>query len=311
MFKIFYDTLVRPKKIVNHVDEKKPLKFFGFILLTIIILVLPSLIINILSTTISDEELATVVETIESVDDINYKIENNKLICTTESAEPVVLRFPPNSFILTFVALGFEKPIYVIFSAEDVNYEKLVVEDSSYVVLLLNDHVEVLNYKKPQVVNGQTNLSGNVFEQQADNEQLIKSFAYDTYNLNFNKSEVSDTRLNTDLYYFCDFLYGKLDSKYILLTSFSILFTVLQNLIISIATTLLITGLFFRFMGVPFKKMLKITFLCYTPYVVGSSLSVCFGISAFSIIGEIIALIYTYRVMRTYSMIIILKKRSE
>ena len=308
MFKIFFDTLARPRHIIDHVDEKPAIKFIGFLILTAIILVLPSITLNLGSFHFPDDEQKLVINEIRKADDIEYKIENNQLIYTgTNTQSNQTLKFENYAFLVTLTSINIPTTTYVVFSESGENYLKNIDNENAVIVLLTKNMVKIISHYKQPDKSGMTTLVATSSKE----DRIIKEFKYDTYNVNFNKSEENKTVFENNIYFFCDYLYDQLKTKYLILSTSTLIIMIVRNLLISIATTLLITGLFFRFMGVPFGKMLKIVFLCYTPYVLGSALAVCFGVDFLAILGEVIALFYTYRTMKTYSLLLLLKKGVE
>jgi len=303
MFKIFYDSLFKPRNIVNHVDEKPKIKFVGFMIFTLILLVLPTVILSIFNYNISNDDVKYIKDQLNKKT-ICHKIEDNNLIYTGyemyESCD--VIKLDGEEINYGYSLGPFMTPIYVVFSNSDVLYSNFITEEIAYIVKIENSDVLICSYYNKSTQNGVTKLANDQYV------TIVRSFKLDVNDIDFNKEEASGQAFSTSLYGFCNFIYKKATPNFFALLITSRVFITILNLFLSIMFTVAIMGLFFRFMGIPFKAVVKIVFLCYTPYVVGSMLSVCFDTSIISYIAEIISLVYTYKVMRNYSLLMILKR---
>ncbi len=300
MFKIFYDSLFKPKNIVNHVDSEPKRKFIGFLILTLLLLIIPSSLINIFSNKFTNEENEKIIGEIKKVDPILYKIVDNKLVYTG-SGPSQVQHFIVDKNDISITSLNMKvKCIYFLFSLDYDNVVLSNIEDTCYIVLLSEEKVDIIYHQGVKKVNGAVNLASN----ENSNDLVIKTIKYECSAVNFNYTEVEDKYLySTNVYNFCSLIYNQLDTKYVMIMTLYVASNLVMNLLLSIVVTIAILGLFFRFMGVPFGKVIKITFLSYTPYVIGTLLSICFGSYLLSALGEMIALFYTYRTMKTYSLL--------
>ena len=241
MFKIFFDTLARPRHIIDHVDEKPAIKFIGFLILTAIILVLPSITLNLGSFHFPDDEQKLVINEIRKADDIEYKIENNQLIYTgTNTESNQTLKFENYAFLVTLTSINIPTTTYVVFSESGENYLKNIDNENAVIVLLTKNTVKIISHYKQPDKSGMTTLVATSSKE----DRIIKEF------------KENKTVFENNIYFFCDYLYDQLKTKYLILSTSTLIIMIVRNLLISIATTLLITGLFFRFMGVPFGKML-------------------------------------------------------
>lgn len=219
---------------------------------------------------------------------IEYKIEENRLVYTgTNENKLQYVRI--NSDAVNLVALKNKvKSFYLIFSLKG-NYSFEEINEDCYAIVLEEDKMKLISHSQK-------------------NDEIIKELKYECGNVNFNYLENDKYVFNNDVYNFCNSIYKHVNKDYVVYTvGFNIL-AMLVNLVISIGSVLLILGLFFRFMKVPFGKMVKITLLSYAPYVVGIILTIFFDSNIFSYIGEAIALFYTYRTMKNYSLLRLLLK---
>ena len=317
MFKIFYDSLFRPKNIVDHVDEKSNSKFVGYLILTLLLIVLPIFLINIFSSKLSTGENKAIVEGIKAVEPIQYKIENNKLVYTGAGITPKTQQFKINSksISLTATAITFDTKalsteyIYFVFSTID-DQGLSSIGETCYVVSLKENGVDIIFHNGTKNVQGAENLS--IWGNNSSGDKIVKSLPYSSKDVNFNYTEVTDKYLfSSNIYNFFSTIYDRLDTNYIITASVIVIVNNIGSIIINMAILIVLLYAVFRIMRVSFGKIVKISFLCFTPYVLGVVLSMCFNSNLVMIIGEIVTFIYIYRTLRNYSLLKILQENNE
>lgn len=315
MFKIFYDSLFRPKNIVNHVDEKSNSKFVGYLILTLLLIVLPIFLINIFSNKLSTGENKAIVEGIKAVEPIQYKIENNKLVYTGASITPKTQQFKINSKSISLTNITFDTKalsteyIYFVFSTID-DQGLSSIGETCYVVSLKENGVDIIFHNGTKNVQGAENLS--IWGNNSSGDKIVKSLPYSSKDVNFNYTEVTDKYLfSSNIYNFFSTIYDRLDTNYIITVSVFVIANYIGNIIINMAILIVLLYAVFRIMRVSFGKIVKIAFLCFTPYVLGVVLSMCFNSNLVMIIGEIVTFIYIYRTLRNYSLLKILQENNE
>ncbi|MGM9899681.1 MAG: hypothetical protein ACI32E_03760 [Bacilli bacterium] len=315
MFKIFYDSLFRPKNIVDHVDEKSNSKFVGYLILTLLLIVLPIFLNNIFSNKLSTGENKAIVEGIKAVEPIQYKIENNKLVYTGASITPKTQQFKINSKSISLTTITFDTKalsteyIYFVFSTID-DQGLSSIGETCYVVSLKENGVDIIFHNGTKNVQGAENLS--IWGNNSSGDKIVKSLPYSSKDVNFNYTEVTDKYLfSSNIYNFFSTIYDRLDTNYIITVSVFVIANYIGNIIINMAILIVLLYAVFRIMRVSFGKIVKIAFLCFTPYVLGVVLSMCFNSNLVMIIGEIVTFIYIYRTLRNYSLLKILQENNE
>ena len=137
MFKIFYDTLARPREIVNHVDNKSKGKFIGFIILLILLLVIPYFISQIEAYNFSSEEARNVSYYMLDSEPVEYEIKEGRL-SYTGSGDPVVSNVKVDKDTILLIDL----PVYFVFSLDGSNYD--VNKENAYIILFKETEIEIL-----------------------------------------------------------------------------------------------------------------------------------------------------------------------
>lgn len=299
MFKIFYDSLFRPRNIVNHVENEPKRKFIGFLLLTLLIISVPFILINVFSSKFSNNENELIISQIKSFEPIEYKILDNKLVYTGEGDAPTQkVKIDKNSITLTISNANIEC-IYLVFSLNE-NQGLSSIEEASYVISLKENNIDVIYHPGNSKTSGSIDLAFNKNKE----SKLIKQINYECGNLNFNYKEVKDKNVySIGIYNFCNSIYKKLDTRFIIVTTLITIGYIVISLVVDLLITVALLSFFFRVLNVPFGKIIKISFLCYTPAVIATVLAFCFGSNFIAIIGEVISLIYTYRTIKSYSLL--------
>lgn len=315
MFKIFYDSLFRPKNIVDHVDEKSNSKFVGYLILTLLLIILPIFLINIFISKLSTGENKAIVEGIKAVEPIQYKIENNKLVYTGAGITPKTQQFKINSKSISLTAITIDTKtlstdyIYFVFSTID-DQGLSSIGETCYVVSLKENGVDIIFHNGTKNVSGAENLS--IWGNNSSGDKIVKSLPYSSKDVNFNYTEVTDKYLfSSNIYNFFSTIYDRLDTNYIITASVIVIVNNIGSIIINMAILIVLLYAVFRIMRVSFGKIVKISFLCFTPYVLGVVLSMCFNSNLVMIIGEIVTFIYIYRTLRNYSLLKILQENNE
>lgn len=315
MFKIFYDSLFRPKNIVNHVDEKSNSKFIGFLILTVILLILPTFLINIFSSRLSIGENKAIVDGIKMVEPIQYKIENNKLVYTGSDLTPKTQQFKINSKSISLTAITTDTKVlntnYIYFTFSTNNDQGLSsILETCYVVALKEDGVDIIFHYGTKNISGAENLA--IWGNNSSGDKVVKTLPYECKDVNFNYTELTDKYLfSSNIYDFFSTIYDRLDTAYIFTASFIMIANNVGSVILNMVILVILLYAVFRIMRVSFGKIIKIAFLCYTPYILGIVLSMCFGGNLIMIIGEIVTFIYIYRTLRNYSLLKLLQENTE
>ena len=303
MFKIFYDTLARPREIVNHVDNKSKGKFIGFIILLILLLVIPYFISQIEAYNFSSEEARNVSYYMLDSEPVEYEIKDGRL-SYTGSGDPVVSNVKVDKDTILLIDL----PVYFVFSLDGSNYD--VNKENAYIILFKETEIEILYRPFIEVENdGSGNgdkiqLSSSIYDEMyPKEEQSLKTFTYEDLNINLNYSACFKDEYYLRIYNIGSLIYNEIKWDLILDTA---VFTVLVNVVsffMNVLFTAIIFKFLFRVLGLNFKTILKIAILCSTIYVVGFVIGYLYNLQLVSLVCEFLSMIYTYRVMKQYAIL--------
>lgn len=303
MFKIFYDTLARPREIVNHVDNKSKGKFIGFIILLILLLVIPYFISQIEAYNFSSEEARNVSYYMLDSEPVEYEIKDGRL-SYTGSGDPVVSNVKVDKDTILLIDL----PVYFVFSLDGSNYD--VNKENAYIILFKETEIEILYRPFIEVENdGSGNgdkiqLSSSIYDEMyPKEEQSLKTFSYGDLNINLNYNEGFKDEYYLRIYNIGSLIYNEIKWDLILDTA---VFTVLVNVVsffMNVLFTAVIFKFLFRVLGLNFKTILKIAILCSTIYVVGFVIGYLYNLQLVSLVCEFLSMIYTYRVMKQYAIL--------
>ncbi len=313
MFKIFYDTLVRPKQIVKHVDGSSKWKFFGFICLLILLLVIPSFVNQISAYSFSNQEAHNIVEYILDEEPLEYEIKDGKLLYTGDGdADFRYVKIEKDEILMAVI------PVYLVFSLDsnEIIENKLdeVVEEDSYIAVFQESEIRLLFWpgKKTSndnnVNNDRVELAGLLDTLPTEKEEL-KKLSYDNISSNLNYEKVYEKYYYLEVYKVGSLIYENVKWDLILETAFLSILLNVVSFFLTLIFDVILMGFIFRFMGLKFKTVLKIATLCSTTYVVGSVIGYLFGLSFVAYICELIPFIYTYNVMKQYTIIQMMSKR--
>lgn len=303
MFRIFYDTLVRPKTIVNHVDCKKG-KFIGFILILIILFMIPCVLaVNSYIKYTSDEALI-MAQYILDEEPIEYEIKDGKMTYTGSGEESVrFVELPISNANAIYVQnpslTVLDKPIYLVFSLDGLGYE--VNKEEAYLIVFKESEIEII-YRPYKVVDGAVSTAG-LNKQKLDEEHTVKTISYGDLEMDFNYNNSYKKNYYLKLYNVGNLIFNSFSKDLIVYEVISLLIDNVINFLGGILITVLLIGLIYRFKGVKFFKVVKIAILCSSVHVVGIVLANLYNIYIIGFIGEFLAFIYTCRVLRQYAII--------
>lgn len=297
MFKIFYDTLVRPKEIVNHVDSKSKGKFIGFIIILILLMIIPYFIAQIDGYSFTGQEAENIASYILGEKPLEYEIKDGSLIYTG-SGDANVRNVRVEKDEISLITL----PIYLVFSLDGSGYE--VNEENAYIAIFKEKEIEII-YRPYKKVDGATKLSeidyyGMMYPEE---ETSLTKLSYENINVNLNYTSGYKDEYYLNIYTVGSMMYNQIKWDLILDNA---LFTIIMNVVsffMSIIITVIMASFLFRFMGLKFKTIFKIATLCSTIYVVGYLLGYLYNFQLISLIGEFLSIVYTYRVMKQYAII--------
>lgn len=299
MFRMLVDSMVNPKGIANYVDDKKKRRFVEFIFVLVFLLLIPTIISLNKAVVFSNSETNSIISSLKENSTIDYKIEDGKLIYTGDCEEQVQsIKFENTAFLLT------DLPVYAVFSLSGNDYK--VNDEAGYVILFKETSVDVIY--TPYIDTGNDEMP-NVFKALSNEvERKVKSISYDNLSVNFNYLESSKNSYFNQIYSVGALIYNNLKLRVVLENSLINFISALIYFSANMFFTVLIIRLCFRNSGVSFGKTLKIVILTSMPYAMGSLIGYLYDLVFLTYIGELISLIYTYRVFMYY---VVLKKMNE
>ena len=298
MFTIIYDTLARPSRIASHVDEKPFRKFLEFIVVMLLLALAPVIFAQAKSITFSNYETKQIINAINHEAPLQYQIKDGKMVYTGEGEnKDRSFKFEANTFNMSAY------PVYIIFSLDGTGYQ--VNTEAAHMVILKENEIEIRycpEAYKASNSNGATLLAGlsSMFKEK---EEVVKTIKYDKLNINFDKTVISEKKLFSDIYTVGNTIYGKLKWGLIFNSVALSISYIAGSFISTIAISILLMFLLFKFFGVRFRKVIKIALLCCTPYVVFNLIAYLYDNSIFVYAGEILTIFYIYKSMRTYALI--------
>lgn len=295
MFRMLVDTLISPKAIACHVDEKKKRRFVEYIFVLILLLMIPTILSLNKVVKFSNDETTSITTSFKANEAVLYKIENGKLIYTGEGNSKVQFVKVKNAdFLLT------DLPVFVCFSLDGVGYE--VNDETGYIILFEETEIKVI-YRPYKKQEGAEKLSG-IFDLLENNvEETVKTISYGDLKVNFNYLESNNNVYFNEIYAVGEHIYSKLKLKIVLENA---LYSLISNVITFVSSTfftVLLIRIFFRNLGVSFGKTIKIAFLTSMPYVMCYLLGYLYDFMFLTYIGELITLAYTYRTLMYYALI--------
>ncbi len=302
MFRMLVDSMVNPKGITNYVDDKKKRKFVEFIFLLAFLLLIPTIISLNKAVVFSNSETNSIISTLKENSTIDYKIDDGKLIYTGDGESKVQsIKFDDTAFLLT------DLPVYVVFSLSGTDYK--VNDEDGYVILFKETSIDVIYAPYIDTENEDITNAFKAFSKEV--ERKVKNISYDNLSVNFNYLESSKNSYFNQIYSVGAFIYNNLKLRVVLENSLINFISALIYFSANMFFTVLIIRLCFRSSGVSFGKTLKIVILTSMPYAIGSLIGYLYDLVFLTYIGELISLIYTYRVFMYYVLLKKIKERGD
>lgn len=296
MFRIFYDTLVKPKAIVNHVDSKSKGKFIGFVILLILLQIIPFFIAQVQVYSFTNQEAENVSYIMQKNESVEYSIKDGKLVYNG-NGDPVVqsIKIDKDKLLLSTL------PVYLVFSLDGTGYE--VNDENGYIIIFQENSIDI-KYRPYKKTDGATKLAGiyDAFLYPTEESQL-HNISYGDLNVDLNYANGYKNNFYLEVFKVGSVIYNDLKWDFILQESFITIFSNVAAFFLNVLFTAVIMFLFFRYMGLRFKTIFKISILCSTIYVVGYVLAFLYNFTLLSYILEFVAMIYTYRTMKQYAIL--------
>lgn len=294
MFRMLVDTLISPKAIAYHVDEKKKRRFVEYILVLVVLLMIPTILSLNKVVTFSNDETTSITTSFKASDAVLYKIEKGKLIYTGDgTSKTQSVKIKNADFLLT------DLPVFVCFSLDGAGYE--VNDETGYVILFKETEIKII-YRPYKKQEGAEKLFSVLDLFEKDVEKTVKTISYDDLKVNFNYLESNSNTFFNEIYETGEHIYSKLKLKIVLENAIYSLVSNVVNFVASTFFTVLLIRIFFRNLGISFGKTIKIAFLSSMPYVMCYLLGYLYNFMFLTYIGELITLAYTYRTLMYYAL---------
>lgn len=254
MYQKIKNSLLYPKEIAKSYQDK----VIGFLIFLIVLVSLPFILHFCVNGFITSSDIRNVKMAFYNEKTIEYRIENNTLV-------PYDVTTPNNYIVIEEKELGvafISKPEEKVEVVESI----IIVFEEDGVYLTL-PYVGGMSYK----VATYENLNNLDFKdaKSLENNEFWKAIL---------------TQVNDIFDEFKPFLYPGVIIVIIIQMAMQVLFGILMNTIILL--------IFERTSNVKFREVFKNCTVAFFPYIIGIILSIAFGITALTSIGNIIAFVY-------------------
>lgn len=275
----FTDSLIHPKRIVNHIGSTK--KTIFYFLFLVILFVFPNLVYVIGTGGVGKDDINYVVEMISSAESIPYKINNNELIYTGEGeSETIIVNSSTSQIAIMFTdstsnnlknafsdgiknKSNVTSPIIIIFSKEKISVGLGISSGtfSNIKSLASYQSVEVGQLDFEKISNtAEQNLLGKIF-----------------------LTIIDEYKTNLTLIFLPSILIGGI-----------------INLFILLLIPALICFIFNKALNIKFGTILKIAIYSFTPFVVATLISLGNSSSILAMIFEFVSLVYLFISISSY-----------
>lgn len=303
MYTKFKECLLKPNCISKYVNDKKSRHILYFLLL-VLLYILPTITPMISSKSVDSTKMEQIVSDIAKADLIEYELkynDNGNLILSSKSsvAKPTYAVLE-NAVNEVDVVLLFNETALPL---KEYRLSNQLVGVSALYVQFTKENVHIFS----TVYQGANNIVNNNIQEVStlrfETKEIIKT--YDELNftpVDFTKVKENKVRFSITLDKLLSSSYKKFKAIALLVM---IPFTYIQGIIIFLLEAMMF-AFFIRILNlkslVPFKKLLTIVILTYTPRVVFNIVSLVWSSSLIYFIGEIISIIYLFIAMNNYQM---------
>lgn len=273
------DSLIRPKRIVDHIGSTK--KTILYFLLLAILFVFPNLVYVITTGGIDKSDINYLVEMISSAESIPYKIDNNELVYTGDGESQTIIVNSKSSEIAVMFTnatrnnlknafstaikdkTSISSPIIVIFSKEEISIGFGVSRGA------FSNLKTLMNYQKTDVNQLDFEKIKNIDEQNL----LGKIFL----------SIVDEYKTELTIFLVPSLIIGGIINLFILLLIPS-----------------LICFIFNKSLNIKLGTIIKMAIYAFTPFVIATLISLGDTSSILAMIFEFISLIYLFISISSY-----------
>lgn len=303
MYTKFKECLLKPNCISKYVNDKKSRHILYFLLL-VLLYILPTITPMISSKSVDSTKMEQLVSDIAKADLIEYELkynDNGNLILSSKSAvSKPAYAILENAVNEVDIVLLFNETALPL---KEYHLSNQLVGASALYVQFTKENVHIFS----TVYQGANNIVNNNIQEVStlrfETKELIKT--YDELNftpIDFTKVKENKVRFSIALDKLLSTSYKKFKAIALLVM---IPFTYIQGILLFLLEAMMF-AFFIRILNlrslVPFKKLLTIVILTYTPRVVFNIVSLVWSSSLIYFIGEIISIIYLFIAMNNYQM---------
>lgn len=276
----FVDSLIHPKRIVDHIESKT--KTIFYFLFLVILFVLPNIVYVFTTGGIDKTDINSIIESINNEDTIPYEIINNELVYNGIGDEQAVLTKTNSTQIAVLFTSLTDNELSKAFSSALTTKTDLM---SSPIILIFSKNGISLGM-------GISSATFRSFKSLATYEKI------NCGNLNFATISTIDTQNKLSTIFLS--LVDEYKSTLIALLVPSLIIGGIINLLILIFIPTLICYIFNRGLNVKFGIIFKLAIYSFTPFVIATLISLGNSGSILAMIFEFISLIYLFISMSSY-----------
>lgn len=276
----FVDSLIRPKRIGDHIKSKtKTILYFLFL---VILFVLPNIVFVFTTGGIDKTDINSIIESINSEDTIPYEIINNELVYNGIGDEKAVLTKTNSTQISVLFTSLTDNELSKAFSSALTTKTDLM---SSPIILIFSKNGISLGM-------GISSATFSSFKNLTTYEKI------NCDNLNFSTISTIDTQNKLSTIFLS--LVEEYKSTLIALLVPGLIIGGIINLLILIFIPTLICYIFNRGLNIKFGNIFKLAIYSFTPFVFATLISLGNSGSILAMIFEFVSLIYLFISMSSY-----------
>lgn len=276
----FVDSLIRPKRIGDHIKSKtKTILYFLFL---VILFVLPNIVFVFTAGGIDKTDINSIIESINSEDTIPYEIINNELVYNGIGDEKAVLTKTNSTQISVLFTSLTDNELSKAFSSALTTKTDLM---SSPIILIFSKNGISLGM-------GISSATFSSFKNLTTYEKI------NCDNLNFSTISTIDTQNKLSTIFLS--LVEEYKSTLIALLVPGLIIGGIINLLILIFIPTLICYIFNRGLNIKFGIIFKLAIYSFTPFVFATLISLGNSGSILAMIFEFVSLIYLFISMSSY-----------
>ncbi len=276
----FVDSLIRPKRIVDHINSKKNTIFYFLFL--VVLFVLPNIVYVINTGGIDKSDVNSIIETICSEEMIPYQIINNELVYNgTDESKAVLAKSDSAQIAVLFTDLTDNELTKAINNALN---DKTSLMSSPLILIFAKNGISL-----------GMGLSSSTFV------NIKNLMNYDKFNIeNLNFANIKDLTTQNTISSILLSIASEYKTTLICIMLPMLFIGGIINLLILMFIPVLICYIFNKGLNIKFGTIFKLAIYSFTPFVFATLISVGNSSSILAMIFEFISLIYLFISMSSY-----------